>query len=81
MMPGDRCLHARSLSDYRSLFRSTSIGYLLNNAKSRDTSAMNAKLGAIIWAIEAADNRMIGLERRSEAAAPAVNVTRRRRGA
>jgi low affinity Fe/Cu permease len=47
--------------------------FVLNNAQSRDTSAMNAKLDAIIWAIEAADNRMIGLERRSEAAAKALH--------
>ena len=47
--------------------------FVLNNAQSRDTSAMNAKLDAIIWAIEAADNRMIGLERRSEAAAKAIH--------
>jgi low affinity Fe/Cu permease len=41
----------------------------LNNAQSRDTSAMNAKLDAIIFSIEAADNRLIGLERKSEAEA------------
>jgi low affinity Fe/Cu permease len=40
--------------------------FVLNNAQSRDTSAMNAKLDAIICAIEAADNRMIGLENQSE---------------
>ncbi len=43
--------------------------FVLNNAQSRDTSAMNAKLDAIIFSIEAADNRLIGLERKSEAEA------------
>jgi low affinity Fe/Cu permease len=39
--------------------------FVLNNAQSRDTSAINAKLDALIHAIETADNRFIGLERRS----------------
>jgi len=43
--------------------------FVLNNAQSRDTTAMNAKLDAIIFSIEAADNRLIGLERKSEAEA------------
>jgi low affinity Fe/Cu permease len=43
--------------------------FVLNNAQSRDTSAMNAKLDAIIFSIEAADNRLIGLERKSDAEA------------
>jgi len=43
--------------------------FVLNNAQSRDTSAMNAKLDAIIFSIESADNRLIGLERKSEAEA------------
>jgi low affinity Fe/Cu permease len=43
--------------------------FVLNNAQSRDTSAMNAKLDAIIFSIETADNRLIGLERKSEAEA------------
>ncbi len=43
--------------------------FVLNNAQSRDTNAMNAKLDAIIFSIEAADNRLIGLERKSEAEA------------
>ncbi len=43
--------------------------FVLNNAQSRDTSAMNAKLDAIIFAMDTADNRMIGLERKSEAQA------------
>jgi low affinity Fe/Cu permease len=40
--------------------------FVLNNAQSRDTNAMNAKLDAIILAIDAADNRVIGLERRND---------------
>jgi low affinity Fe/Cu permease len=43
--------------------------FVLNNAQSRDTNAMNAKLDAIIYAIDAADNRLIGLERKGEAEA------------
>jgi low affinity Fe/Cu permease len=40
--------------------------FVLNNAQSRDTRAMNTKLDAIIYAIDAADNRLIGLERKGE---------------
>jgi low affinity Fe/Cu permease len=36
--------------------------FVLNNAQSRDTTAMNAKLDALIKAIEKADDRLIGLE-------------------
>jgi low affinity Fe/Cu permease len=36
--------------------------FVLNNAQSRDTTAMNAKLDSLIKAIEKADNRLIGLE-------------------
>jgi low affinity Fe/Cu permease len=36
--------------------------FVLNNAQSRDTTAMNAKLDVLIKAIEKADNRLIGLE-------------------
>jgi low affinity Fe/Cu permease len=46
--------------------------FVLNNAQSRDTSAINAKLDTIIFAIEDADNRLIGLERQSESQAQAV---------
>jgi low affinity Fe/Cu permease len=46
--------------------------FVLNNAQSRDTSAMNAKLDAIICSIEAADNRMIGLERQTDLAARTI---------
>ena len=41
--------------------------FVLNNAQSRDTTAMNAKLDAIIYSIDAADNRLIGIERKTEA--------------
>jgi low affinity Fe/Cu permease len=40
--------------------------FVLNNAQSRDTSAMNAKLDAIILSIDAADNRLVGLERKTD---------------
>ena len=46
--------------------------FVLNNAQSRDTSAMNAKLDALIAAMEAADNRMIGLENRTDVAAKSI---------
>jgi low affinity Fe/Cu permease len=46
--------------------------FVLNNAQSRDTSAINAKLDAVIVAIEAADNRMIGLEQETEGAAKEI---------
>ncbi len=36
--------------------------FVLNNAQSRDTSAMNAKLDALIVAMAQADNRLVGLE-------------------
>jgi len=35
--------------------------FVLNNAQSRDTAAMNSKLDALILAVEKADNRLIGL--------------------
>lgn len=47
--------------------------FVLNNAQSRDTSAINAKLDAIIYAIEAADNRMIGLELETELVAKEIH--------
>jgi low affinity Fe/Cu permease len=40
--------------------------FVLNNAQSRDTAAMNSKLDAIILALENADNRLIGLEAQSD---------------
>lgn len=36
--------------------------FVLNNAQSRDTIAMNVKLDTLILAIERADNRLVGLE-------------------
>jgi low affinity Fe/Cu permease len=47
--------------------------FVLNNAQSRDTSAINAKLDAIILAMESADNRMIGLEQKTEIAAQEIH--------
>jgi low affinity Fe/Cu permease len=41
--------------------------FVLNSAQSRDTAAINAKLDAVIGAIESADNRMIGLEKKDDA--------------
>ena len=46
--------------------------FVLNNAQKRDTAAINAKLEAIIFSIEDADNRLIGLESQSDSAAKAV---------
>jgi low affinity Fe/Cu permease len=48
--------------------------FVLNNAQSRDTAAMNAKLDAIILAIESADNRMIGLEAQTDLQAQALRA-------
>jgi low affinity Fe/Cu permease len=47
--------------------------FVLNNAQSRDTAAINAKLDAVIIAIEAADNRMIGLEHQTDVEAHAIH--------
>jgi len=47
--------------------------FILNKAQSRDTTAINAKLDAVIIAIEGADNRMIGLERQTDVQAHAVH--------
>jgi low affinity Fe/Cu permease len=47
--------------------------FVLNNAQSRHTSAINAKLDAIIIAIGPADNRMIGLEKRTDVHAHAIH--------
>ena len=46
--------------------------FVLNNAQSRDTAAINAKLDAVIFAIKDADNRLIGLEQQTESDAQAV---------
>jgi low affinity Fe/Cu permease len=48
--------------------------FVLNNAQARDTSAMNAKLDSIIHALDAADDRLIGLERRTEGEAKALQA-------
>jgi low affinity Fe/Cu permease len=41
--------------------------FVLNSAQSRDTAAINAKLDALIAAINEADNRTIGLEQKDDA--------------
>lgn len=46
--------------------------FVLNNAQSRDTSAMNAKLDSLILAVEAADNRLIGLESKPDSDAKSL---------
>jgi low affinity Fe/Cu permease len=46
--------------------------FVLNNAQSRHTTAINAKLDSIIFAVEDADNRLIGLESKSESHAEQV---------
>ena len=39
--------------------------FVLNNAQARDTSAINGKLDALIFAARDADNRLIGMENRA----------------
>jgi len=46
--------------------------FVLNNAQSRDTAAINAKLDSLIFAMSDADNRLIGLESKSDSHAKAV---------
>lgn len=46
--------------------------FVLNNAQNRDTAAINSKLDALILAVEAADNRLIGLERLPASEAQAI---------
>jgi low affinity Fe/Cu permease len=46
--------------------------FVLNNAQLRDTAAINAKLDTLIVAIEAADNRAVGLEAKAESDAKAI---------
>jgi low affinity Fe/Cu permease len=48
--------------------------FVLNNAQSRDTAAMNAKLDTLIRAIEKADNRLIGLEALPASEAEAITT-------
>ena len=40
--------------------------FVLNNAQSRNTDAINTKLDAIILAIADADNKIVGVERKTE---------------
>jgi low affinity Fe/Cu permease len=40
--------------------------FILNDAQGRNTAALQAKLDALIFALESADNRMIGVEAKSE---------------
>ena len=47
--------------------------FVLNNAQSRDTSAMNTKLDAVIIALKHADNKLVGLELKPDAAAKAIH--------
>ena len=46
--------------------------FILNNTQTRDTAAINSKLDALILAVEAADNRLIGLERLPHSEAQAL---------
>ncbi len=46
--------------------------FVLNNAQSRDTAAINAKLDTLILALEHADNRLVGLERQTDSKAKEV---------
>jgi low affinity Fe/Cu permease len=46
--------------------------FVLNNAQLRDTAAINAKLDALIVALEAADNRAVALETKSDSDAKTI---------
>lgn len=66
-------------SDFWQLIMNTISGvitfimvFVLNNAQSRDTAAINAKLDSIVFAVQDADNRLIGLESQKESLALAV---------
>ncbi|MDQ6931453.1 MAG: low affinity iron permease family protein [Candidatus Eremiobacteraeota bacterium] len=57
-------------SDYWQLVMNTTSSiitflmvFVLNYAQNRDTNAINAKLDALILAVEHADNRLVGVER------------------
>lgn len=54
--------------------------FILNNAQNRDTAAMNSKLDALILALEAADNRLIGLEQQPAVDAEAIQTEIRELG-
>ncbi len=47
--------------------------FVLNNTQKRDTTAINAKLDALVVAVEMADNRIIGVEHRPEEVAAALH--------
>ncbi len=46
--------------------------FILNYAQNRDTSAINAKLDAIILSLENADNRLVGIEQMPHTEAQAL---------
>lgn len=46
--------------------------FILNNAQSRDTKAINAKLDSLIFAVENADNRLMGMEHLPESKAEEI---------
>jgi low affinity Fe/Cu permease len=48
--------------------------FVLNNAQSRDTNAINTKLDTLILAIEQADKRLVGLERLPVTEADAITA-------
>ena len=46
--------------------------FILNNAQSRDTKAINVKLDSLIRAVEKADDRLVGMERLPETQAEKI---------
>ena len=46
--------------------------FILNNAQGRDTKAINAKLDSLIFAVEKADNRLMGMEHLPESKAEQI---------
>jgi low affinity Fe/Cu permease len=48
--------------------------FVLNNAQARDTGALNAKLDALILAVDAADNRAIAVEQQSDSTAAKIQA-------
>ena len=48
--------------------------FILNNAQSRDTTAINLKLDSLILAVERADNRLVGLETLPASEADAITA-------
>lgn len=66
-------------SDYWQLVMNTTSSiitflmvFVLNYAQNRDTNAVNAKLDALILAVERADNRLVGVERLPHTEAEAI---------